>query len=288
VESKDPVPPTTLPATTAEKVALDRKAVERVLARAAELQTQITAPDQTDAISEHQLMEIAKEVGLATDSVKQALAEERTRVEVDTNGTWLERVAGPTFVSATRTIQGTPDETLARLDQWMQREEGLIVQRRYNTRLVWEPRQDWIAAVQRGLRSGGRAFHLSRTKAISGTVIAVDDQRTLIRLDADVAASRSRHIGLGTVFGASGLTISGVFAALGTVMPPGLALAAFSAALVPMPAAAYAMYLTMKHQQAFTVRTKVALEQVLDYLEFQHNTRPPSLLDAFTWRKLNP
>jgi predicted transcriptional regulator len=281
VESKEPSLPSTLPV----KTTLDRKAVERILARAAELQTQ-TPSDTTDAISEAQLMEIAKEVGLSEDTIKQALAEEQTRVEVDTNGTWLERVAGPKFVSATRTVTGTPEATLERLDAWMQHEEGLQIQRRYTTRIVWEPRQDWIGIIRRNLKSGGRSYQLTRSPAISGTVITVDDHRTLIRLDADVAASRSRHISTGVVFGASGMTISGVFAALGFILPPGLSLAAFSAALVPAPVAAYAMYLTMKHQQAFLIRTKVALERVLDQMEFPSVNKPTSLLTALTNRNV--
>jgi len=57
---------------------LDRSALERVLARAAELQA--AELDPGEYISEERLLEIAKEVGLAPHHMRQALAEERTLV----------------------------------------------------------------------------------------------------------------------------------------------------------------------------------------------------------------
>ena len=57
---------------------LDRGALERVLARAAELQ--VGAGEPEEVLSEEQILELGKEVGLSPQHLKQALAEERTRV----------------------------------------------------------------------------------------------------------------------------------------------------------------------------------------------------------------
>jgi len=54
---------------------LPRTALERVLARAAELQT--TTSESGETISEARLLEIAREVGLDVQHVRQAIAEER-------------------------------------------------------------------------------------------------------------------------------------------------------------------------------------------------------------------
>jgi hypothetical protein len=59
---------------------LDRSAMERVLARAAELQAGSGEPEE--ALSEEQILELGKEVGLSPQHLRQALAEERTRVSV--------------------------------------------------------------------------------------------------------------------------------------------------------------------------------------------------------------
>ena len=56
---------------------IDRAALERVLARAAELQARIG--DAPDNMSEAELMALGNEVGIGTDVLRQALAEERTR-----------------------------------------------------------------------------------------------------------------------------------------------------------------------------------------------------------------
>lgn len=137
-----------VPATT--RPGLDRRAVERVLARAAELQGLGGAQVETDLIDEARLLEIAREAGLDETSTRQALAEERTRVgPVDEGRTWHERVSGPAIVSASRTIPGTPDDILRVLDAWMQRDECLQVQRRFTDRVVWEARTDWFGAIKR-------------------------------------------------------------------------------------------------------------------------------------------
>ena len=60
---------------------LDRAAMERVLARAAELQASSSdASDVPEAMTEAQLIELGKEVGLSAEHLRQAMAEERTRV----------------------------------------------------------------------------------------------------------------------------------------------------------------------------------------------------------------
>jgi hypothetical protein len=257
---------------------LDRKAIERILARAAELQGQASA-DSADAISESQLLEIAKEVGLSSANVHQALAEERSRIELDNESGLVARVAGPSTVSASRVLTGTPDALLRTLDEWMQREECMQVQRRFTDRMVWEVRNDWVSTVRRNLHIGGRQYHLSRTTQVFGTVIAVDPTRTLVRLDADITSSRSKHVGGSAVIGGGGVVASGTLLAFGAVAHM-IAAVALAVAAVPVSVAAVGIYFNLKHQQHFAIRTKVALEQVLDNLEFNNTRRSNSLFST--------
>ena len=84
-----------LPAPTGGKqTLLDRQALERVLARAAELQGSSAMPDSGDLISEGQLHEIGKEVGLSPATINQALAEERTRISVPEERGLVAQIAG--------------------------------------------------------------------------------------------------------------------------------------------------------------------------------------------------
>src|SRR3954469_16082510 len=109
---------------------LDRASLERVLARASELQAD--TGDTPDQFSEEQLLELGKEVGLSPQNLRQALAEERTRSIVPDEEKGVSAgLFGPSRVRAARTVPGTPAEVLAQIDAWMQKNETLIVKRHH-------------------------------------------------------------------------------------------------------------------------------------------------------------
>jgi len=264
----------------ASRPGLDRRAVERVLARAAELQGIGGSEIDTDLIDESRLIDIGKEAGLSETSVRQALAEERTRVgPVDESGAWHQRVSGPAVVSASRTIPGTPDDILRVLDSWMQRDECLQVQRRFTDRVVWEPRTDWVGAVKRGLRIGGRSYHLSRARQVAATVVPVDDRRSVVRLDADMTANRTTLVRLASVSGGSGVLAGSGILAVGVVAH--VAALALVTAAAPVAIGGAGAYLILRKHRDFAQRMLLALEQVLDRLEYG-DTRRASFLDAVT------
>ena len=112
---------------------LPRTALERVLARAAELQN--TEPGEPgDTISEARLVEIAKEVGLDVQHVQQAMAEERAQLTLPLSerGGWLSAV-GPAVISAQRTVNGTPDQLLRNLEAFLPLNEYMVAIRRSTT-----------------------------------------------------------------------------------------------------------------------------------------------------------
>ena len=268
---------------------MDRRAVERVLARAAELQGIGGGEQDADAITEDKLLEIAKEAGLTVTSVRQALAEERTRVSNDTDDDrrWLVRVAGPTSVSASRTIPGEPEAILAYLDAYMQRDECMQVQRRFTDRVTWEARNDWVAAIKRGLRSGGRSYQLSRASQVAATVVPVDDNRSLVRLDADLAPSRTNVVRAGTAVTAMGAVTGGAFGAGAVVAHVAAGIVIGSAAL-PVAIAAAGAYLILRRHHGFAERITLALEQVLDRLEYGESRRPATFLDSLANQRQLP
>lgn len=257
--SPDPSPPN-LPA-----LPLDRAALERVLARAAQLQAGTS--DGGEALSEQQLLEIGREVGLSETHLRQALAEERTRVAFPEDGErgWLDRFAGPRATHASRAVRGAPADVLAALDAWMQREECLVVRRRFTDRVVWEARRDLVGSIKRGFNVGGRGYHLTRADDVGATVVPLDDARTLVRLDASLSSSRSSRVG-----GGAGLVGVGVASAavVATVLAPPFGALALGPALVSLGGAAG---LLRQHGRT-AARVQLALEQVLDRLE-HHEVR---------------
>jgi hypothetical protein len=248
---------------------IDRAAVDRVLARALELQASASGEPQAEQLTEAQLLELAKEVGLDPVNLRQALAEERTRVSVAEERGVLAAMYGPAHVSAQRTVAGTPQQVLKALDDWMQRQEGLCVQRYFSTeRVVWEPQQGVVGLVRRAV--SGRAHSLARASDVSATAIAIDGRRVLVRLDARLLGYRALMAQQNAVLTGAGLVGGGILAVLAF---PVFAIAAPVAVIAP------AAWATARGSHRRTVdRAQIALEQVLDRLERGEAGRPPTLL----------
>jgi len=247
--------------------AIDRAAVERVLARALELQAGPTG-DTQDRLTEAQLLDLAREVGLDPVHLRQALAEERTRVAVPEERGLLATLYGSATVSAQRTVSGTPAQVLQALDDWMQRQECLKVKRHFGERIVWEADQGLAGTVKRVVSGKGAA--LARATDVAATAIALDATRVVVRLDAQLGGHRASMAQVNAGLAGASLVAGGVLAALSF---PILAAAAPAVVLVP------AVWGATRSAHARTVaRAQLALEQVLDRLERGEAGRGPSLM----------
>lgn len=259
---------------------IDRAALERVLGRAAELQA--GGGDTREVISEADLLEIGREVGLSPEHLRQALAEERTRVTLAPEHGVAARLAGPAQAVASRTVAGTPSSVLAALDAWMQREECLQVKRRFGERLTWEPRQDLLGSIMRGVKLGGRGYALARASEVGATVTAIDASRVLVRLDADLTVARRQRLAGGGALVGGGVAGGSAFAVAAVVA--NATLLVLPLALIPVAVGAGIGYAVARGHRAQVARLHVALEQVLDRLEHGELKRAPSLLDVLAKR----
>jgi hypothetical protein len=247
---------------------IDRASVDRVLARALELQA-LSANDPEGRLTEAQLEALAKEVGLDPVNLRQALAEERTRVAIaDTDRGILASIYGSSGASAERTVNGTPAQVLKALDDWMQREECLTPQRYLQERIVWETKRNFVNAVRRGF--SGRSYALTRATTVGATAIAIDANRVLVRLDAQLAGYRALMAQQNAVLTGGTLVAGGILAALSFPL-----LAAVAPAAIVLPIGVGAA--RAAHARSVT-RAQLALEQVLDRLERGDAGRPPSLM----------
>jgi len=251
---------------------LDRGALERVLTRAAELQVGSGEPEEL--LTEEQILELGKEVGLSAEHLRQALAEERTRVTLPPDeGGITAKLLGGARVGASRTVPGKPREMLQAIDAWMQREECLQVKRQFPDRIVWEARGGLVGTVRRALNVGGRGYALSRAHEVAATAVAVDASRTIVRLDADLAPFRSSLVRQGT-----GATVVGA-AAGGVLVALHFALAVAAAPVIVAGAGAF--YLARGVNARTANAAQLALEQLLDRLERGEIARgQPSLLSV--------
>src|SRR6266550_2879097 len=282
-EKKSP-PPAPLPA---RQTLLDRQALERVLARAAELQGASALPESSDLISESQVLDIGNEVGLNPATINQALAEERTRINVPEERGVVAQIAGAGFATATRTVPGTPRDVLATIDSWMQRDECLQVQRRFADRITWEPQRGLFGKLRRTVSMSGRGYYLMDAGQVSATVLPVDGSRVVVRLDADIHASRAKRVGMGGVLATMGAAASGILG-LGLIVAHIPLFLVAGAAVLPFAGGSVAAYKLARTHRTILSSVQLALEQILDRLEHGEFERQGGLLGAISPRPRLP
>lgn len=251
---------------------LDRAGLERVLARATELQSAVG--DSPEALSEQQLLDLGSEVGIAPEHLRQALAEEQRRGLLPPETGLEAALAGASSIAAARVVSGTPASVLTALDSAMQRDEVLVLKRRFPERLTWEAQHGLIGRLRRGLALGGRRYHLARATDVSAGVAAVDGTRVHVRLVANFGDVRTRRLEMASVVAlALLLTAAPLFA---IDVTPALAI------LPPVLMGSVVLAVTRRRYRRMLARTQVALEQVLDKLEYEPSPPSPAraLLDA--------
>jgi hypothetical protein len=264
--------------------AIPRDALERVLARATELQG--SGGDSSETISESRLLEVAREVGIDALHLRQAMAEERARIAFDAPaGGLLLDALGAALVDAQRTVPGSAPDVQARLDAWLPRMEGLGVRRKMAQRTSWEPRRDPVGNALRALGSGGRRMDLARVDQVIATVTPVDANRSVVRFDVELSRVR-RGMRTATLVGGVGVNAL-LFTAIAVPImvvaagsPNAGALHALvGAAAVVQTGIGYGIWRAIRTSYQRTVaRVQLRLEQLLDELEQGGMQAPPSVM----------
>jgi hypothetical protein len=259
-----PVPPDQTKTSTVP-VSLNREALERVLARAAELHAHTLEP--ADNMTEGQLVDLGREVGIDGAHIRQALAEERTRVAVPEERGMVGEAFGATVATASRIVSGTPAQLLGQLDLWMQREEGLRPKRRFADRLTWEARRDLVGNLQASFNMSGRPYALKPATDVGATAVAIDARQTLIRLDAELVESRRQSVGWSSALAGTGLVSSAGLLGWAASIPGSSLLIASIVAGVWTTGSITAAFGIARAQRRRIHRAQLALEQILDRLE---------------------
>jgi hypothetical protein len=238
---------------------IDRAALERIIQRAAELQT--AEREMGDSLTSDELMALGKEVGIPGQYLQQALLEERTRLGKIGAAGLFERVTGPADVSAQRVVRGDADDVEEALLGWMEQNELLCVQRQQTGRITWEPIGGIQAAFRRStaaLGSGKRPFMLSRAATVSATVVPLEPGFTHVALSADLRKVRGEYVGAGAVLAGVGIAGTATLVALGALLP---------LALIPLPVALGVGYGMFRRFAPAVARIQLGLERALDFLE---------------------
>lgn len=243
---------------------IDRAALERIIQRAAELQT--AERDLGDELTPDQVLALGREVGIPERYLQRALLEERTRLVAVQPASGWERIAGPRQVVAQRTVPGTVAATEAALVEWLEERELFCVQRRQPGRITWEPLGGMAAAFRRSTAAfsrGSSAMLLSRADVVSATAIALEPGWCHVTLAAEARKARAQYLGGGTAVAGAGVLSAGLMIVLGALLP---------VALLPVPVALGLGYGVARQYRPTLARLQLGLERALDSLE-QHGTQ---------------
>jgi len=240
---------------------IDRAALERIIQRAAELQT--ADRDLAEELTPDQVMALGREVGIPERYLQRALLEERTRPVVpESVGAWG-RIAGPAEVVAQRTVPGTVAAVEAALVEWLEEKELFCVQRRQPGWITWEPLGGVAAAIRRSTAAfnrGSAAMLLGRADTISAATIALEPGWVHVALTATARKARAEYVGGGAALAGAGVVGAGLMVVLGALVP---------LALVPVPVALGVGYGVARRYRPALARLQLGLERALDNLE-QH------------------
>jgi hypothetical protein len=238
---------------------VDRTALERIIRRAAELQS--AEREMGDTLSSDELISLGREVGIPIRYLQQALLEERARVGSAASAGFMDRIAGPGEVRAQRVVPLEPEAAERALVRWMDTNELFCIQRQQPGRIVWEPIGGFQAAIRRStaaLGAGKRPFMLSRAATVSATVLALESGYSHVGLTADARKVRGEYLATGATFAGAGAAGTAIMVALGALLP---------VALLPLPIALGVGYTVLRRYPPALARLQLGLERALDSLE---------------------
>lgn len=254
---------------------IDRAALERIIQRAAELQT--SDREIGEGLTTDQVMELGREVGIPGRYLQQALLEERTRlIQVGPEGL-LGRTFGPATITAQRVVQAEREKIETILLDWMERQELFTVQRHQPGRITWEPTGGFQAAYRRAMGAAGgskRPMMLAKADTVSCTVVQLEPGYCNVTLTATARKRRTESVVGSSVLAGAGAVGAGVLTAVGAIIP---------VALIPIPLGIGLGYLVAREYRPVIERIQLGLERVLDQLEHGHRAErippPPRLID---------
>jgi hypothetical protein len=256
---------------------IDRAALERIIHRAAELQT--AEREIGEGLTSDEVLALGREVGIPGRSLQQALLEEGARLAEAGPGGFLSRTVGPAAIAAQRVVRGDPETIEATLIRWMEKQELFSVQRHQPGRISWEPTGGFQAAYRRAMGASGgskRPIMLGRADAVTCTVLELEPGYCNVALTATARKARNESVGGTAALTSAGVAGTATLAALGAMLP---------IVLIPLPVALGLSYVAVRRYGPIVARIQLGLERALDHLE--HGSRaermlppaPPRLMD---------
>lgn len=238
--------------------------MERVIRRAVELQAGASDRSAEEGITETELVRIGREIGVSPQYIQRALAETGAPA---TTPALAERVFGPGWVRAERTVPGSAEEVAAQLDHYLTEREWLAPVRRFPGRTTYaKARGGELVRLLRvvedvaGTRQPpvGAGFKLKEARQTEVAVQPLEEGYAYVSVAVDLTGHRTGWATVGSLVGGGGaLTVA---TALGIAIDP-------AAALLGLPVLGGGVWGARAIQLAALNKAQTHLESILDCME---------------------
>ncbi len=252
-----------LPAKPGKSV--DRKALEKIIQRAAELQAD--QRELGDELTEEEILSLGDDVGIPKHLMRQAMLEVQSGTNKPVVSGLVPWLYGPTGVAVDRVIRRDAHQVERELSYWFAEVELLTIKRRFSDSTSWEPKKDIASSIKRALGTSGRGYKLAKAEEITAEVTKLEEQTCHVSLVANISNLRRQRIASSSLLAAGGGVVTTIGLALGF---------AEVVAVIPAAVGVASGFASTRVRQTEPEKVEIGLEQVLDKLEHSDIKMPNS------------
>jgi len=196
--------------------------LDLIVRRAAEIQNKRGSPG-SQLLTEEEVVEIGRQVGLEPEYVRRAMAEihaESLAPRRLPGNRILDLVAGDPRVEVRRVVAGEPTRIQQQAELLLRDREKLSALRRRPTRSVWEASAGIMDRLDRFMNFSGKEYALAETRQVELGVAETEPGWSLVTLAADVGNKRDEAL----YTAGSCIAVAAIIAAVFTAVEGGFAI----------------------------------------------------------------
>ena len=187
--------------------------LDLIVRRAAAIQNKRGGPG-SELLTEEEVIEIGRQVGLEPDHVRRAMAEvhaESLAPKRPPGNRILDLIGGDSRVEVRRVVAGGPTVIQQQVEMLLRDREKLSALRRRPTRSVWEASGGIMDRLDRFMNFSGKEYALAETRQVELAVAETEPGWSLVTLAADFANKRVEVLYTAGSFVAVAAILAGVF-----------------------------------------------------------------------------
>jgi hypothetical protein len=183
-----------------------------IVRRAAAIQNKRGSPG-SELLTEDEVIEIGRQVGLEPDHVRRAMAEvhaESLAPKRPPGNRILDLIGGDSRVEVRRVVAGGPTLIQQQVELLLRDREKLSALRRRPTRSVWEASSGIMDRLDRFMNFSGKEYALAEARQVELAVAETEPGWSLVTLAADLANKRDEILYTAGSFVAAAAIVAGV------------------------------------------------------------------------------